>query len=151
MLLCRYGVVFRDLIAFETNIPRWGLLLRMFRRLEDRGEVRGGRLVSGFRGEQFALLHVVDSLRAANSYQEHHTVTIAGADPMNLIGTLVPGERVHAVSGRSFVFSTEENAKPSPLSPVATRHPLRQRIHPARSTAEKIDGQNRQVRLFSAD
>ena len=55
MLLLRYGVVFRDLVALENNVPRWGVLLRMFRRLEDRGEVRGGRFVNGYRGEQFAL------------------------------------------------------------------------------------------------
>ena len=64
MLLARYGVVFRDLVARESNIPRWGALLRMLRRLEDRGEVRGGRFVSGFGGEQFALPEAVESLRA---------------------------------------------------------------------------------------
>ena len=97
------------MVALETNIPRWGALLRMFRRLEDRGEVRGGRFVGGgFRGEQFALPEVTESLRAASSRNDHHAVTIAGADPMNLIGVLVPGERIHAVPGRSFVFSTEQ-------------------------------------------
>ena len=150
MLLSRYGVVFRDLVASETNIPRWGLLLRMFRRLEDRGEVRGGRFVSGFGGEQFALSHIVDSLRAANNRQDHHTVAIAGADPMNLIGVLVSGERVHAVPGKSFVFSTEEIEKSSLLTPMAT-HPVRQRTYPARSTTEKLDYQSRQVPLFGAD
>ena len=150
MLLSRYGVVFRDLVASETNIPRWGLLLRMFRRLEDRGEVRGGRFVSGFGGEQFALPHVVDSLRAANSRQDHHTVMIAGADPMNLIGALVPGERVHAVPGRSFAFSTEEIEKSSLPTPMTSR-PVRQRTYAARSTTEKPAYQSRQVGLFGAD
>ena len=147
MLLSRYGVVFRDLVASETNIPRWGLLLRMLRRLEDRGEVRGGRFVSGFGGEQFALPHVVDTLRA--SRPDYQTVTIAGADPMNLIGVLVPGERVHAVPGRSFVFSTEEIEKSSP--PPRTLQPMRQRTYAARSTTEKLQYQSRQVRLFGAD
>ena len=56
MLLKRYGVVFRDLFAREKNIPRWRELLIAFRRLEDRGEISGGRFVSGFLGEQFAFL-----------------------------------------------------------------------------------------------
>src|SRR6185437_11905182 len=64
MLLERYGVVFRELLARETLIPRWRELLLAFRRLEARGEVRGGRCVSGFIGEQFALPMAVESLRA---------------------------------------------------------------------------------------
>src|SRR5208283_2330327 len=64
MLLRRYGVVFRDLLARESNLPRWRELQIGFRRLEDRGEVRGGRFVDGFQGEQFALPVAVESLRA---------------------------------------------------------------------------------------
>jgi len=151
MLLSRYGVVFRDLVASETtNIPRWGLLLRMFRRLEDRGEVRGGRFVSGFGGEQFALPHVMDSLRAANHRQNHYSVVIAGADPLNLIGVLVPGERIHAVPGRSFVFSTEKTEMSSSQS-SRTAHPARQRTHTPRSTTEKPENRSREVLLFEAD
>ena len=104
MLLARYGVVFRDLVARESNIPRWGALLRMLRRLEDRGEVRGGRFVNGFGGEQFALPEAVESLRAARHRDSEETVTVAGADPMNLAGILIPGERVAAAPGRSVVF-----------------------------------------------
>ena len=63
MLLRRYGVVFRDLIERESNVPRWREVLITLRRLEDRGEVRGGRFVSGFLGEQFALPEAVESLR----------------------------------------------------------------------------------------
>jgi ATP-dependent Lhr-like helicase len=104
MLLARYGVVFRDLVVRESNIPKWGVLLRMLRRLEDRGEVRGGRFVSGFGGEQFALPHAVESLRAARNREMQGVVTIAGADPVNLVGILVPGERVAAVPGKSFEY-----------------------------------------------
>jgi ATP-dependent Lhr-like helicase len=104
MLLARYGVVFRDLVVRESNIPKWGVLLRMLRRLEDRGEVRGGRFVSGFGGEQFALPHAVESLRAARSTEMQGVVTIAGADPVNLAGILIPGERVAAVPGRTFEY-----------------------------------------------
>jgi ATP-dependent Lhr-like helicase len=104
MLLARYGVVFRDLVTRESNIPRWGTLLRMLRRLEDRGEVRGGRFVSGFGGEQFALPEAVESLRASRHRDSEEPIMVAGADPMNLAGILIPGERVAAAPGRSVVF-----------------------------------------------
>ena len=104
MLLMRYGVVFRDLVVRESNIPKWGILLRMLRRLEDRGEIRGGRFVSGFEGEQFALPEVVDSLRASRHFESPNGVTIAGADPMNLIGIVIPGERIAAIPGRRVSF-----------------------------------------------
>ena len=86
------------------NVPRWGVLLRMFRRLEDRGEVRGGRFVNGYRGEQFALPDVPPSLRATRGRQDRRAVTISGADPMNLVGILVPGDRIHAVPGGPLCF-----------------------------------------------
>jgi ATP-dependent Lhr-like helicase len=141
-------VVFRDLVALETNIPRWGVLLRMFRRLEDRGEVRGGRFVGGgFRGEQFALPEVPESLRAASNRKDHHAVTIAGADPMNLIGILVPGERVHAVPGKSFVFSKEETEKPMPVASTAVHYP-RQRGRGEHAVAIRPANQSVQVSLF---
>ncbi|WP_348263859.1 DEAD/DEAH box helicase [Telmatobacter sp. DSM 110680] len=150
MLLSRYGVVFRDLVELESNIPRWGTLLRMFRRLEDRGEVRGGRFVAGgFRGEQFALPEVIDSLRATNSRKDHHAVSIAGADPMNLIGILVAGERIHAVPGRSFVFSTEEIEKPMPVA-AAPVHRLGQRDRGERNALTRAANQSQQVSLFGS-
>jgi ATP-dependent Lhr-like helicase len=105
MLLRRYGIVFRELLTRETNLPKWRELLITLRRLEDRGEVRGGRFVSGFLGEQFALSMAVDSLRAQRNQQptgDH--VTISAADPLNLVGIVVPGERVAANSGRMVAF-----------------------------------------------
>jgi ATP-dependent Lhr-like helicase len=125
MLLARYGVVFRDVLTLESNIPRWGQLLRMLRRLEDRGEVRGGRFVSGFGGEQFALQEVLESLRAADISRTSFTVTIAGADPMNMIGVLVPGERVPAMPGKSFMHSTGE---PGPQDAAALHIVHRRRV-----------------------
>jgi ATP-dependent helicase Lhr and Lhr-like helicase len=104
VLLSRYGVVFRDLVMRESNVPKWGVLLRMLRRLEDRSEIRGGRFVSGFGGEQFALPEAVESLRTARHRDTQGTITVAGADPMNLAGILIPGDRVPAVPGRSVVF-----------------------------------------------
>ena len=107
MLLRRYGLVFRDLLARETNLPRWRELQIAFRRLEDRGEVRGGRFVSGFQGEQFALPVAVESLRANRKAANQPTgerIVISAADPLNLVGILVPGERIPAISGRSVTF-----------------------------------------------
>ncbi len=107
MLLRRYGVVFRDLLARETNLPRWRELQIGYRRLEDRGEVRGGRFVDGFIGEQFALPVAVESLRAQRKLPQAtmgERVVIAAADPLNLVGIIVPGERIPAISGRSVTF-----------------------------------------------
>ncbi len=105
MLLKRYGVVFRDLLAREKNIPRWRELLIGFRRLEDRGEIRGGRFVDGFLGEQFALPYAVESLRAIRKEAPAvEAVTIAAADPLNLLGIILPGNRVPAVSGKQAIL-----------------------------------------------
>jgi ATP-dependent Lhr-like helicase len=105
MLLKRYGIVFRDVLARETNLPTWRELLMALRRLEDRGEVRGGRFVDGFIGEQFALPVAVDSVRAMKKTAlSGESITISAADPLNLVGILVPGERVPAVSGRTVSF-----------------------------------------------
>ena len=71
MLLRRYGVVFREVLARESILPPWRELLGAFRRMEDRGEIRGGRFVSGFLGEQFALPVAVDSLRAMRQQEPH--------------------------------------------------------------------------------
>ena len=88
MLLRRYGVVFREVLARESNLPKWRELLIAFRRLEDRGEVRGGRFVSGFLGEQFALPEAVESLRAmrnlpASGEVDHH-LRCRSAEPRRL-------------------------------------------------------------------
>jgi ATP-dependent helicase Lhr and Lhr-like helicase len=107
MLLRRYGVVFRDLLARETNLPRWRELQIGFRRLEDRGEIRGGRFVDGFIGEQFALPVAVESLRTHRQLPQGTSgerVVVAAADPLNLVGIIVPGERLPAISGRTVVF-----------------------------------------------
>jgi len=105
MLLRRYGIVFRDLLAREANLPTWRELLTGFRRLEDRGEIRGGRFVDGFLGEQFALPVAVESLRAMRHLPAGgEVITLPAADPLNLAGILVPGERVPAISGRTVTY-----------------------------------------------
>ena len=105
MLLRRYGVVFRELLSRESMLPRWRDVLIALRRLEDRGEVRGGRFVSGFLGEQFALPIAVESLRAGRTEPPTGEImTISAADPLNLAGILVPGEKIPALSGRFVSF-----------------------------------------------
>jgi ATP-dependent Lhr-like helicase len=105
MLLRRYGIVIRDLLARESNLPTWRELLMGFRRLEDRGEIRGGRFVDGFLGEQFALPIAVESVRSMRNLPlSGETITLSAADPLNLVGILVPGERIPAISGRFVSF-----------------------------------------------
>ncbi len=105
MLLRRYGLVFREVLTRESILPAWREVLSALRRLEDRGEVRGGRFVSDFLGEQFALPIAVESLRAMRQDQPSgETVTLSAADPLNMVGILVPGERVAANSGRFVTF-----------------------------------------------
>jgi ATP-dependent Lhr-like helicase len=104
MLLRRYGVVFRDVLERETTIPRWRELQGMFRRLEARGSVRGGRFLSGFGGEQFAVPEAVASLRETRLNAVEGAITVAAADPLNLAGVVVPGERPAAVPGKTVTF-----------------------------------------------
>ena len=99
-LLLRWGVVFRDLLARETITPPWRDLLVTFRRMEAQGEIRGGRFVSGFVGEQFARPEAVELLR---EIRRDHNVgaapQVAAADPLNLGGIITPGPRVSPLSG----------------------------------------------------
>jgi ATP-dependent Lhr-like helicase len=105
MLLARYGVVFRELLAREANLPTWRELLIAFRRLEDRGEIRGGRFVTGFVGEQFALPIAVETLRARRDRPvADDLVEVSAGDPLNLVGVLVPGPRIGATSGQFVAF-----------------------------------------------
>jgi len=143
ILLGRYGVLFRDLLARESNAPKWRDLAPILRRLEARGEIRGGRFVSGAFGEQFALPEAVDSLRLARRQSESRMgeapIAVAAADPLNLAGILVPGERVSAVAGREVQFQNgvvvEEVASESAAAVPAAAKPSRQRT---RSIAEML-------------
>ncbi len=120
MLLARYGVVFRELLAREALLPRWRDLLVTYRRLEDRGDVRGGRFVSGLVGEQFALPIAVESLRAARRRPSaESSVTLSAADPLNLVGVILPGERVPAVTGRTVEIGSPANRQ-SPVFPTSS-------------------------------
>jgi ATP-dependent helicase Lhr and Lhr-like helicase len=103
-LLARYGVLFRDLLTRESNAPKWRDLLNILRRLEARGEIRGGRFLSGFGGEQYALPEAVESLRAARTRDCSAIIPIAAADPINLAGIVIPGDRIPAVPGKQVVY-----------------------------------------------
>ena len=95
MLLRRYGVVFRKLLTREVSAPSWRDLLRVYRRLEARGEIRGGRFVAGMSGEQFALADAVERLRELRrTAPDGQIVTISAADPLNLAGIVTVGDRV---------------------------------------------------------
>ena len=104
-LLLRYGIVFPELMARESMAPRWRDLVRVYRRLEARGEIRGGRFVAGFVGEQFAMPEAVGFLRGVNRCQLQGDMQVVSAcDPLNLVGILTPGERVPAMLGNRVVF-----------------------------------------------
>ncbi len=104
-LLARYGVVFRDLLVRETALPPWRELAMALRRLEARGEIRGGRFVTGFVGEQFALPEALDELRAVRApAASAELVRTAATDPLNLVGIVTPGPRVPAVIGNAILW-----------------------------------------------
>jgi ATP-dependent Lhr-like helicase len=101
----RYGVVFRDLLQREPDVPAWRDLLRVYRRLEMRGDLRGGRIVGGFVGEQFAAPEALEALRAIRREEPSgQTVRISACDPLNLVGIITPGPRVPAVPGHHVTY-----------------------------------------------
>jgi len=105
-LLKRYGVVFWRLLAREAEwLPPWRDLLMAYRRMEARGEIRGGRFVAGFSGEQFALPEGVSVLRTVRAEDKTGAlVCVSGADPLNLAGILVPGAKVPALYSNRVLF-----------------------------------------------
>ncbi len=104
-LLRRYGVLFPELLGREPMAPRWRDLVRVLRRLEARGEIRGGRFVAGFVGEQFALPETVETIRALrNAEPDDQWLVVSACDPLNVVGFLTPGERVPAVLGNRVAF-----------------------------------------------
>jgi ATP-dependent Lhr-like helicase len=105
-LLRRYGVIFWRLLGREADwLPPWRDLLRVYHRLEARGEIRGGRFVAGLAGEQFALPDAVGLLRKVRRREpEGALVCICGADPLNLVGSVIPGPKVPALTGARVLF-----------------------------------------------
>ena len=103
-LLTRYGVVFRKLLEREQGLPSWRELLYVYRRLEARGELRGGRFVQGFAGEQFALPEAVSQLKQVRRQQDTQIIAISCADPLNLTGIVTPGKRVPAQATHRILY-----------------------------------------------
>ncbi len=128
--LRRYGVVFRDLLAREEIGVAWRDALRALRRLEARGLVRGGRFVSGFVGEQYALPEAVDALRRTRRQDRTgEVVRVSAADPLNLAGIITPGPRVPALHTNAVVYrdgapsAAEEGRAHRVLEGAATARP----------------------------
>jgi ATP-dependent Lhr-like helicase len=105
-LLRRYGVVFWRLLEREAAwLPPWRDLLRIYRRLEARGDIRGGRFVAGFSGEQFALPDAIGLLRETRRKPPSGgLVSLSGADPLNLVGILTPGPKLAALTGNRLLY-----------------------------------------------
>jgi ATP-dependent Lhr-like helicase len=105
ILLRRYGVVFKRVLDREDVALPWRELLRTYHRLEARGEIRGGRFISGFSGEQFALPEAVGMLRAMRRTPGEGTlVSVSAADPLNLVGIITPGDRVSAFAANRILY-----------------------------------------------
>jgi ATP-dependent helicase Lhr and Lhr-like helicase len=97
--------VFRDLLARETHAPAWRDLVRVYRRMEMSGELRGGRLVGGFVGEQFAAPDAVDALRATRRDERRgEIVRLSACDPLNLVGIVTPGPRIQATLANTVIY-----------------------------------------------
>jgi ATP-dependent helicase Lhr and Lhr-like helicase len=101
----RYGIFCRELLVRESSAPPWRELLKILRRSEARGEIRGGRFIAGLNGEQFALPEAVESLRALRRREpQGQYVRISACDPLNLVGILTPGQRITAVLGNRIIY-----------------------------------------------
>jgi ATP-dependent Lhr-like helicase len=104
-LLARWGVVFWDLTARESIAVPWREVIWALRRLEARGLVRGGRFVNGLAGEQYALPEAIDAMRRVRrSARQGQTVRLSAADPLNLVGIVLPGPRVTAVRTNTVTY-----------------------------------------------
>jgi ATP-dependent Lhr-like helicase len=138
-------VVFKRLLARENITAPWRELLLVYRRMEARGEIRGGRFVAGMSGEQFALPEAVAELRAIRRGEKSgQLIALSGGDPLNLTGIITPGERIPGLAGNRIVYRdgapiaareagvTRALASyPPDIAPDVSRALARQRISPA--------------------
>ena len=133
VLLRRYGVIFKRLLARESGVPAWRDLLMVYRRLEARGEIRGGRFVAGMSGEQFALPEAVTQLRAIRRQEKTGALTaVGGADPLNLVGIITPGDRIPALTSNRILYRdgvpvlAREAGEVKSLDPAVAEFPAEQ-------------------------
>jgi ATP-dependent Lhr-like helicase len=139
VLLRRYGVVCRRLLEREALMPPWRDLLPVLRRLEARGEIRGGRFINGFSGEQYALAEAVGKLRAVRREPRRGTlVSVSAADPLNLVGIATPGDRLPALAGNRLLMRDGE--------PIAIYEGREARFLVELPTAERWQAQSALVR-----
>jgi ATP-dependent helicase Lhr and Lhr-like helicase len=132
----RYGIFCRELLLRESSAPPWRKLLRILRRSEARGELRGGRFIAGLNGEQFALPEAVEALRSLRRKEsEGQYLRISACDPLNLAGILTPGRRIPAVTGNRIIYrdgvpvAAVESGEPRILLQVeAAERPLLNRL-----------------------
>ena len=121
-LLARWGVVFRDLLAREAIRVPWRDLIWAFRRMEARGVIRGGRFVTGFSGEQYALPGAVDALRRTRRLPPSGEILeLSAADPLNLAGILTPGPRIPALRTNRVVLRDGEIQGATGARPILRR------------------------------
>jgi ATP-dependent Lhr-like helicase len=160
LLLRRWGVVFRRLLDREEPMPPWRDLLRVLRRLEARGEIRGGRFVEGPTGEQYALPEAVSLLREVRrSPQTGTLVAVSGADPLNLTGILVPGARVAAIASNRILYRDgvplavregRETSILAPLEPAAEWEARQALVRRTRAAGARAESSARQSRADGA-
>ncbi len=143
-LLRRWGVVFRKVVEREGSLPPWRDILRYYRRMEARGELRGGRFVDGVTGEQYALPEAVGALREARRRpRDGALVAVSAADPLNLVGILTPGDRVPAIAQNRVLYRDGV--------PVAVRESRVVRILDRDAGASRAEMERAVVRLPRAD
>lgn len=120
--LRRYGVVFRELLVRERIAPSWRTLLGIYRRWEAQGTIRGGRFVSGFVGEQFALPEAIEAMRAVRrAPEESDPVVVSAADPLNLVGIVLPGMKVSPFSGMAIAYKNGVALDVAPMGALLSR------------------------------
>jgi ATP-dependent Lhr-like helicase len=149
-LLRRYGVVCREALSRECSAPPWRDLLYQMRRMESRGEIRGGRFVAGLAGEQFALPEAVDALRLMRRQEPAgEFVRVSACDPLNLAGIITPGPRIAAVlSGRVVyrdgvpVAVVEGGEQRMLVHPAASELPLLERLLDERPLSAFLPGRH---------
>jgi ATP-dependent Lhr-like helicase len=121
--LRRYGIVIREVLSRETLYPGWRSLLKIYWRMEARGEIRGGRFVDGFPGEQFALPLAIDALRSLRreSVRTSAVTLVSSADPLNLVGIITPGSKISPFANLTIAYQDGVPVEIGELGEVLSR------------------------------
>ena len=146
LLLHRYGILFRDLLERENCAPSWGLLVPVLRRMEARGEIRGGRFVKGVGGEQYALPGAVEKLRKFKDRNEQHYSFIPAIEPANLVGIINDYSKVPARRGNNLCYLNGECVASSEGSKITWQKEVPQSTRLQIESALKMDGKTRAMK-----